>query len=139
MTTPFEGGCRCGRIRYRSSAEPLFFGHCHCRDCQYASGTGFSSVLAVPTDAFEVTQGTYKAFDVEAESGAVVSRKFCPHCGTPLFSELKASPGIWIIKAGSLDDPSWLKPAMHIWCESSQPWAPTADDLPHFGKNPPMG
>ncbi|MDA0338427.1 MAG: GFA family protein, partial [Proteobacteria bacterium] len=111
-------------------------GHCHCRDCQYASGGGFSSIVAVPTGAFEITKGEYKSFDLEAESGNTVSRKFCGNCGSPLFSELEAQPGMWIIKAGSLDDPGWLKPVMHIRCGSGQPWAPS-DDLPHFDKNPP--
>ena len=38
MASEFSGGCRCGSARYRCSAEPTFTGHCHCRDCQYASG-----------------------------------------------------------------------------------------------------
>ena len=88
----FPGGCRCGQIRYAVSAEPLFAAHCHCRDCQYASGTGFSSVIAVPTASFRLTAGEPRAFEVAAESGNVVSRKFCPNCGSPLFRELKAAP-----------------------------------------------
>jgi hypothetical protein len=27
-----------------------------------------------------------------------------------------------IIKAGTLDDKSWLKPNMHLWTNSAQPW-----------------
>ena len=134
----FTGGCRCGQIRYAVSAEPLFAAHCHCRDCQYASGTGFSSVLAVPTASFRLTAGEPRAFDVAAESGNIVSRKFCPNCGSPLFSELKAAPGVWIVKAGSLDDPGIMKPSMHIWCDSAQTWMPSNDGLPHFPKNPPL-
>ncbi|MFN3231493.1 MAG: GFA family protein [Alphaproteobacteria bacterium] len=138
MTAPFQGGCRCGQLRYEATAEPIFFGHCHCRDCQYASGAGFSSILAVPKDAFNVLQGDYAEFDLEAESGNMVSRKFCAHCGTPLFSELKAAPDIWIIKAGTLDDPSWLQAGMQIWCDSAQPWATLTEGIPTFGKNPEM-
>jgi len=29
MATEFTGGCRCGQVRYRCSAEPVFTGHCH--------------------------------------------------------------------------------------------------------------
>lgn len=135
---PIAGGCRCGKIRYQLEAEPIFSGHCHCRDCQYASGTGFSSVLAVPTASFQLLKGAPKAYDVVAESGNTVSRKFCPDCGTPLFSELTAAPDIWIVKAGSLDNPGILRPSMHIWCDSSQPWMPSEDGLPHFPRNPPV-
>ena len=138
MTAPFQGGCRCGGIRYEVSAEPVFAGHCHCRDCQYASGGPFATVLGVPKAAFSLLQGAYAEYEIEAESGNHVSRKFCPTCGTPLFSELKANPEFWIVKAGTLDDPSWLAPTMQIWCDSAQPWAPMAEDLPTFGKNPQM-
>jgi hypothetical protein len=27
-----------------------------------------------------------------------------------------------IIKAGTLDDKSWIKPNTHIWTQSAQPW-----------------
>lgn len=136
MPAPFTGGCRCGAIRYEASAEPIFFGHCHCRDCQYASGGAFSSILAVPVDAFKLTKGAYKKYTVVADSGDEVIRMFCPDCGTPLFSEIQNPPGMWIIKAGSLDDPSWLTPTVNIWCDSAQPWASGIGDLPNFAKEP---
>lgn len=41
-----------------------------------------------------------------------------------------------VVKAASLNDPSWLKPAMHIWTDSAQPWAETSAALPRFAKNP---
>jgi hypothetical protein len=28
------------------------------------------------------------------------------------------------IKAGSLDDSSWLEPAVEAWTSSAQPWSP---------------
>ena len=33
MAVPFTGGCACGAIRYECTAEPLYMGNCHCRDC----------------------------------------------------------------------------------------------------------
>jgi hypothetical protein len=58
----------------------------------------------------------------KGESGKPLSRKFCRNCGSSLATEAEALPGAMIIKAGTLEDKSWLKPNMHIWTRSAQPW-----------------
>jgi hypothetical protein len=136
MPAPFRGGCRCGAVRYECTSEPVFTGHCHCRDCQYASGGPFATVALVPPAALRILQGEVRSFDVKGESGNTVSRKFCPTCGTPLFSQLSGNAPFVAIKAGSLDDPSWLRPAMEIWTDSAQPWSPHGEGLPRVPKNP---
>jgi hypothetical protein len=136
MPAPFQGGCRCGAIRYECSADPFMAAHCHCRDCQYASGTAFSTVVIVPAAGVQVTKGELQAYRVEAESGNSVTREFCPTCGSPVFSKLDSNPAIQVIKAGTLDDPSWVQPAMNIWTDSAQPWAPLEEGLPRIPKNP---
>jgi hypothetical protein len=134
MVAPFSGGCRCGAVRYTCAAEPLFAGHCHCRDCQYGSGGACATVVVVPRAAVTTT-GTTHAYTVTAESGNPVTRRFCPVCGSPVFSESN-NAAVLVIKAGSLDDPSWVKPMVHIWTESAQPWAEMSSELPKFERNP---
>lgn len=138
MTVPFEGGCVCGDIRYRVSAEPIVVAHCHCRDCQRTSGGRMSTIVIVPRDAFSLTQGKPRGFEFIADSGNLLDREFCANCGSPLFTALKAVPGVRVLKAASLDDPGWLKPAMHIWTASRQPWDDIEDALPQYPGNPPM-
>jgi len=138
MPAPFAGGCRCGAIRYECSAEPFMAAYCHCRDCQFASGGAYATFIMVPTAAVTVVRGEPVAYQVDAESGSTVTRKFCGTCGTPLFSELGMNPALYVIKAGSLDDASWVQPGMHIWTGSAQPWAIPDDGLPRFEKNPPQ-
>jgi hypothetical protein len=36
-------------------------------------------------------------------------------------------PDITFIKAGTLDDTSWLDPKMHVYCDSAQRWTPIPD------------
>jgi hypothetical protein len=43
-------------------------------------------------------------------------------------------PGALIIKAGTLDDGSWLKPNTHIWADSAQPWVRIEPDAKTFPK-----
>jgi hypothetical protein len=45
-------------------------------------------------------------------------------------------PGVMMIAAGTLDDPSWVKPAMQIYCDSAQPWVALGGEMQSFAKMP---
>ncbi len=80
------GGCLCGSVRYEASAAPLITRFCWCRVCQYLA-TGNAAVSAcLRSDAVSVT-GETRDFASVADSGARMHRRFCPTCGTQLFSE----------------------------------------------------
>ena len=51
----------------------------------------------------------------------------------------KMMPGIVMIGAGTLDDSSWLKPAMQIYCDSAQPWVQLGGGLQSFARMPTQG
>lgn len=138
MPAPFSGGCLCGAIRYESRAAPLFSINCHCRDCQRTTGTAYAPVLAVPRDALSITQGEPTYYTSQSDSGETVSRGFCPECGSGIFSKLSANPDIVGLKAASLDDPSWFRPAVDIYTDSAQPWDVMNPDLPKVPKMPQM-
>ena len=81
-----EGGCLCGKVRYKVSAEPVFAGVCHCKNCQKGSGSAFSVVLAIPSAGLTVT-GTLKEYVGRGDSGNATTKKFCPECGSPIAIE----------------------------------------------------
>ena len=125
----FSGGCLCGAVRYRVSAEPLMTRICWCRVCQYfAAGSGTVNV-AVPSAALSV-EGDTRDYVSIADSGTIMHRRFCPTCGTPLFSAAESRPHLVMVRAGTLDDPELAKPAMTIWTASAPSWACIAEDLP---------
>ncbi len=130
-----QGGCLCGRVRYRADAEPRFVGVCHCTDCQRFTGTAFATVIAVPSSALELT-GTLKSFTKRGDSGKSIHRRFCPECGSGIMDEADALPGIVMVNAGTLDDRSWVKPQSEIYCDSAQPWVQLGGELKRFGKTP---
>ena len=134
MKLPFTGGCMCRAIRYECSVEPMMMGNCHCRDCQQATGTAFAAAMLVLRDAVTIT-GDVKYYDITGDSGSIVSRGFCPHCGSRLFSK-PPIPEFMGIMAGSLDDPSWFQPEADLYTASAQPWDYLNPDLPKFVKFP---
>jgi hypothetical protein len=135
MASKFKGGCLCGSIRYEGSADPAMAGNCHCRDCQKSTGGAMASVLAAPAGTIKIT-GKPKYFAVKGESGKSVQRGFCADCGSPLFSKVEAIPDMLFVKAGTLDDPTYFKPAFDIFTSSAQPWDHMNPALPKFPKMP---
>jgi len=135
MAAKIEGGCMCGAIRYESAAGAAMQANCYCRDCQRSTGGAFAPVLLVPKDAFKLTKGQLKHYEVAGDSGNKVSRAFCADCGSPIMSVLEAMPFI-AIKAGSLDDPSQFAPTASIFVASAPAWAPQFPGVPTFAKNP---
>ena len=138
MATRFTGGCLCGRVRYEGTADPLFMGNCHCRDCQKAGGGAYGAEIGLPAAALKIT-GTVKYYDSKAESGNTLSRGFCPECGARLFGKTSAMQELAMISAGSLDDPGLYQPTMDIFTASAQPWDYMNPAIVKFPKMPPAG
>jgi hypothetical protein len=130
------GGCLCGAVRYEVEGEPAFSGVCHCSDCQKATGSGHAAVLAVPQSAVKIS-GETKGFDVVGGSKHTLSRNFCPVCGSLIFAKPGAMPGMILLTAGTLDDPSTYKPQVAIFTRSRPDWAKLGGGLPEFEGAPP--
>jgi len=133
-----DGRCLCGAVSYTSDAEPLFCAVCHCRNCQRQTGTAFSIVVAVPEDRFEVTGELSEHVTIGEDHGQPTRRRFCSGCGSPIVTVSESAPGVAIIKAGTLDDPSWLEPQLEVWCESAQPWVSQDPERTRLDRHPPQ-
>ena len=136
--TKIAGSCLCGSVRYQSDAEPLMTAVCHCDNCQRQSGTAFSIIVGLPPGSlrFEGEQNLATFKDRGELSGKGVDRRFCKHCGSPILSLVEMMPNMHFLKAGTLDDKSWLRPTMHVWCDSAQPWVEIPEAAVRFAKNP---
>jgi hypothetical protein len=130
-----RGGCLCGQVKYVATAEPALVAVCHCKNCQKQAGTAFTIVVGIPKSAISI-QGRLKTFNDTGDSGQPVRRNFCPECGSPITSDVAIMPDLTFIKAGSLDDTSWLDPKMHVYCDSAQRWTPIPEGIQKFGKMP---
>ena len=133
-----SGGCLCGAINYTSSAQPALTAFCHCRSCQKTGGGGYSVNVAVPSPSLEI-RGTPHTYQTVGTTGLPVARRFCAQCGSTLFTDATAFAGLTFVKGGSLDDPSWIQPTLHIWCDSAQPWDKLPEGATCVSKNPTAG
>ena len=126
-----DGHCMCGSITYSCDADPVATAVCHCTECQRQTGTAFSIVVGLPADALDVKGDTLAMFKTpgDAHEGET-ERNFCSACGSPIFSMSPAIPGVAWLKAGTLDDTSWLEPQMEVWGRSAQPWVPAVEGRP---------
>jgi hypothetical protein len=138
MATSTKGGCMCGAVRYECTAEPIFMGNCHCRDCQQASGSAYAAAIGVPQSAVKIT-GNVKYYESKADSGQLAKRGFCANCGARLFALPPFAPDLMVIMAAGLDDPSVFMAGMNIYTASAQPWDYMDPALPKFPKMPPPG
>jgi hypothetical protein len=134
---PITGRCLCGGVTYTVEAEPAIQAVCHCTDCQRQTGNPFSVIVGVPREAFEVEGDSLASFATTgSDHGGETKRNFCSNCGSPLFSDAAVAPELIFLKAGSLDDSSWLQPAVEAWTSSAQPWTPHFEQAARLERGP---
>ena len=132
-----SGGCLCGAVRYRLEGDPAMVAVCHCTTCQRNTGSAFSTNVAMPTAAVQIEGDSLATYETHGSASAPpFLRSFCSRCGSPISGQGDAYPGVIFIKAGTLDDPSWVTPTVHIWCAEKQPWVPIADTAPQLAAGP---
>jgi hypothetical protein len=112
---------------------------CHCENCQRQTGTAFSVIVGIPVESLEFAgEESLGEYRDRGASGGAVQRRFCRNCGSPIVSLVEAMPGLGFIKAGTLEDRSWLRPTAHFWCDTAQPWVEIAGAVERFPRNPSM-
>jgi hypothetical protein len=135
MKLPQTGGCQCGAIRYEITEAPQQVYACHCTDCQRLTGSAFGMGVVVPEPAFRLSGVEPRQLRRIADSGSINTRLVCPECGTWICGMPR--DGVHRVRAGTLDDTSWLRPTRHIWTRSKQPWITFAEGDEVFEKQPP--
>jgi hypothetical protein len=124
MSGGASGGCLCGAVRYRVAGPLGDVGACHCGQCRRWTGHFLVTASARRQDVtvegevawFESTPGTAR-------------RGFCPACGSSLFWERIGGPHLEIL-AGTLDAPTGIRLATHIYVADKGDYYDIADRLP---------
>ena len=134
-----DGHCLCGSISYTCDAEPLFTAICHCKNCQRQTGTSFSIVVGVPEDALKIEGDTLGTIATKGDDHPDEDsyRIFCTACGSPILTRNPLNEGVAILKAGTLDDATWLEPQVEVFGATAQPWLPEHESRPRLPAGPP--
>ena len=127
MTTddvsPLDGGCTCGGVRYRMTSRPMFVHCCHCRWCQRETGASFALNALIEADRVSLLKGEVEVVDTPSNSGKGQKIARCPKCHIALWSNYAgAGDALRFIRVGTLDQPDYLPPDIHIFTASKQPW-----------------
>lgn len=131
---PQTGGCACGALRYELSAPPLMIYNCHCSNCQKITGSAFTISATIFESALRFTNGAPKRTLWRADSGNERYGLFCGDCGSRICNGQAAAPGVLSLRAGTLDDTSWVEPVGDIWTKSAQPWVRFVGELRDAGQ-----
>ncbi|CAI6333418.1 unnamed protein product [Periconia digitata] len=125
----FTGGCRCGSVQYKCTAQPSELTFCHCRTCQQVSGSAFLPFIEVPTESLEFTSTmTLKKLVLSSKS----DRSFCTGCGAPISMIFRSNPEETSLTMSSVDQDSFKgtmpKVKKHIYLEEKAPWMVLPED-----------
>ena len=119
---PWEGGCRCGKVRIRVTKPPLLAGTCHCTGCQTMSASAYSLTLTIPADGFEIVQGEPVPGGLR---GPVSHHYHCPDCLSWMFTRAEGFDWFVNLRPSMLDDHAWFVPYVDVWTSEKLPWAET--------------
>ena len=126
-----SGRCLCGAVRYETDAALRPVVACHCSQCRLSSGFHVAATSA-PRDAVRI-EGAVTWFASSSEA----RRGFCGTCGSNLFWD--GGGASLSIMAGTLDAPTGLAMAGHIFVGDKPDWYAIADGLPQAeGRDPTL-
>jgi hypothetical protein len=140
MGTSISGHCLCGNVTYSADAEPMAVALCHCEDCQRQSGAAFSINVLIDRAALQIDGDSQRSFEtIGADTGQPRERIFCSTCGSPLITVLAEAENMAIIKAGTLDDKSWLTPQIEVFADYEHSWVKAGSERSRFPRSMPAG
>ena len=96
----YDGGCHCGRVRFRVRGDLADVTDCNCSMC---TKKGFLHLIVPPED-FELVSGK-DALTTYTFGTHTAKHHFCKTCGIHAFYEPRSHPGQIDVNVRCLDDP----------------------------------
>ena len=132
---PLTGGCLCGGVRFRVDAPLVVATYCHCTRCQRRTGTAASAQARIQPGSLTVTQGEELIRTYAPPDG--FPKLFCGACGSALWSQSPADPGIISVRLGAFDGDPGIRPSLRQFVAYAASWEDIPDDgLPRHAERP---
>lgn len=131
-----SGNCLCGSVKYTILSAPVRMGQCHCDDCRKSTGTGHSSNAFFKINDVRI-EGETSSYDSISDTGSIITRHFCPTCGSRLFGRSNVATDIISVSAGTMDDSSWFKANAVVYHKRKPKWDFMDESIPTFEEMPP--
>lgn len=119
------GACLCGGVRYAVDGPLRSVVLCHCTQCRRSTGHFMAATAAWHRDFRLLSEESLRWY--ASSDGA--QRGFCARCGSTLFWQANGRDYI-SIAAGTLDGPSGLASACHIFVADKGDYYRIDDGLP---------
>lgn len=131
MSETRTGRCACSQLTYEVRGNPIITHACHCSYCQRETGGAFAVNLLYEADRVTMMGEVEKTLTPSHSGrGQVIDR--CPTCHVAVSSHYSAGEKTHFIRAGTLDNRNEVRPDVHIYISSDQPWLALADGAPQF-------
>jgi len=126
-----EGGCLCGRVRYRASGPALRAVICHCSMCRRHSGAPALAFVHFPIASFRWLNSEPSWY----RSSPFAERGFCVACGSTIAMREEVLDDRVQVCVGSLDVADGIEIDDHVWTRERIPWFDVKDERPRFPEN----
>ena len=131
-----SGTCLCGAVSLEGDGEAIVSVACHCTHCRKSSGSGHGAYWGFPAQSVSV-DGEVRVFISLSDRGTSVRRAFCPTCGSPVWSDNDAMPGVLMLRPSILDDAAAFQPQFSVFASRAVAWDPVRSGTPVFERLPP--
>ena len=133
--TRATGRCLCGAVTYEVRGPLRDVIVCHCVECRRWAGS-IGAFAATRAEHLVMGETATLRWIDSPESHRRAQRAFCVSCGSSLFWQAAGGERI-SIAAGTLDAPTGLRIAAHIYTHQASDW----DELPEDGlaRDPDLG
>ena len=120
----WSGGCLCGGVRFTIEGAMSELSACHCSQCRRQSGHYPVAAVVSKDDLSFQADATLRWY----RSSEFAQRGFCSACGSFLFWDDGGAD--MSLNVGSLDQPTGLSLASHIFVADKGDYYEIADGLP---------